>query len=93
MGKFTIILDLNADRELKKYFKAGDKATVKRINQIFDELRVHPTIGIGQPEMLKHNLSGYWSRKLNKKDRLIYKVEETLVTVFIISAMGHYSDK
>lgn len=93
MGKFAIVLDLRAEKELKKHFKAGDKATIKRINQIFDELSVHPITGIGQPEPLKHSLSGYWSRKINSKDRLIYKVEEEIVTVFIISAMGHYSDK
>lgn len=93
MGKFAIILDFNAEKELQKHFKAGDKATIKRINQIFDELKVHPKTGIGQPEVLKHSLSGYWSRKINQKDRLIYKVNENIVTVFIISAMGHYSDK
>jgi toxin YoeB len=93
MGKFAIVLDLKAEKELKKHFKAGDKATIKRINQIFDELKVHPKTGIGQPEALKYSLSAYWSRKINQKDRLIYKVEENIVTVFIISAMGHYSDK
>lgn len=93
MGKFAIILDLNAEKELKKHFKAGDKATLKRINQIFDELKVHPKTGSGQPEPLKYSLSNYWSRKINRKDRLIYKVDENIVTVFIISAMGHYNDK
>lgn len=93
MGKFAIILDFNAEKELRKHFKAGDKATIKRINQIFDELKVHPKTGIGQPEVLKHSLSGYWSRKINQKDRLIYKVNKNIITVFIISAMGHYSDK
>lgn len=47
MGKFAIILDFNAEKELRKHFKAGDKATIKRINQIFDELKVHPKTGIG----------------------------------------------
>jgi toxin YoeB len=50
-------------------------------------------MGIGQPEALKYELSGFWSRKINQKDRLIYKVEEDIVTVFVISAMGHYNSK
>ncbi|WP_323670358.1 Txe/YoeB family addiction module toxin [Psychroflexus montanilacus] len=48
---------------------------------------------MGKPEQLKHNLSGYWSRRINKKDRLIYQVVEDIVTVYIISAIGHYDDK
>ena len=93
MGEFAIILELVAEKDLKKHFKSGDKATIKRINQIFEELRVNPKKGTGNPEALKHRLSGFWSRRINHKDRLIYKVEDKLVTVFIISAMGHYSDK
>lgn len=93
MGQFAIILESNAEKELKKHLKTSDKATIKRIDQIFEELKVHPKIGIGKPEALKHNLSGYWSRRINKKDRLIYKVDDEIVTIFIISAMGHYSDK
>ncbi|WP_316786325.1 Txe/YoeB family addiction module toxin [Pedobacter frigiditerrae] len=93
MGKYTIVLEARAEKDLKRHYKAGDKGTIKRINQIYDELKIHPTTGIGNPEALKHNLSGIWSRKINSKDRLIYKVEENIVTVFIISALGHYGDK
>jgi len=53
----------------------------------------NPFEGIGNPKALKHEFTGYWSRRINQKDRLIYKVEENIVTVFIISALGHYSDK
>ncbi|PUU67560.1 type II toxin-antitoxin system mRNA interferase toxin, RelE/StbE family, partial [Flavobacterium sp. WLB] len=41
----------------------------------------------------KHQFSGFWSREINKKDRLIYSVEEEILTVVVISAMGHYSNK
>jgi toxin YoeB len=54
---------------------------------------VNPFIGIGNLEMLKYNLNGLWSRRLNKKDRLIYQIKEEIVTVLIISALGHYNDK
>ncbi|WP_410503905.1 type II toxin-antitoxin system YoeB family toxin [Flavobacterium sp. XN-5] len=48
---------------------------------------------MGNPEPLKHKLSGFWSREINKKDRLIYKVKQDIVTVNVIAAMKHYSDK
>ena len=42
---------------------------------------------------LCYEYKGYWSRRINKNDRLIYRVEEQIVTVLVVSAMGHYSDK
>jgi toxin YoeB len=48
----------------------------------------HPFEGTGKPELLKHNLSGCWSRRINQKDRLIYEVMED--SVHIQSARGHY---
>ncbi len=60
---------------------------------ILNELKEHPYTGEVQPEELKFELKGLWSRRINKKDRLIYEVKEEIVTVFVISAMGHYFDK
>ncbi|WP_221199410.1 type II toxin-antitoxin system YoeB family toxin [Mucilaginibacter gotjawali] len=53
----------------------------------------HPEIGIGQPEQLKFDLAGFWSRHINRKDRLVYRIENNIVTVTVVSAKGHYSDK
>lgn len=50
-------------------------------------------MGVGNPEQLKHNLSGFWSGKINQKDRIVYTVNNLLVSVQVISAIGHYSDK
>lgn len=93
MGKYFIEVEKHAKKDLETRFRSGDKASIKRINQIFIELSEHPEIGIGKPEKLKFDLSGYWSRQINRKDRLIYKIEENIVTVTIISALGHYGDK
>ena len=93
MGEYSIVLERIAEKQIKLHFKSGDKASIKKINQIFEELKSNPYSGIGSPEALKYSLSEFWSRKINQKDRMIYKVEEDIVTVFIISAMGHYSDK
>ena len=60
---------------------------------IFQELSETPYTGVGKPEALKENLTGFWSRQINQKDRLIYTVNDDLVIVDVISAMGHYSDK
>lgn len=93
MGEFRVKIEKLAESHLKKHFKAGNQSSIKKITQILDELSRTPYEGVGKPEALKHKLSGFWSREINSKDRIIYKVQEDIVTVFVISAMGHYSDK
>lgn len=92
MGKYFVDFEDIARKDLKEYYKSGNKATIKKIGKILLELTENPFSGEGQPEELS-NYKGYWSRKINQKDRLIYRVEEEIVTVIIVSAMGHYSDK
>jgi toxin YoeB len=93
MGKFRVEIKIEAQKDLKRHFKSGDKATIKRIEVILKELEIHPYIGTGQPEQLKYELTGKWSRRINQKDRMIYEVHEDVVTVDVLSAMGDYSDK
>ena len=93
MGKYSVVFEPKAQKELQEHYKSGNQASIKKITKILIELSEKPFEGIGNPEALKHQLSGYWSRVINSKDRLIYKVEEEIVTVFFIAAMGHYSDK
>ena len=80
-------------KDIEKHKKAGDKPTLKRIEKLLNELRENPTIGTGQPELLKHSLGGLYSRRINKKHRLIYSIKEEIVTVYILSAHSHYGDK
>lgn len=93
MGKYSIVLEKVAEKQIKFHFKSGNKTSIKRIDQIVEELKSTPYSGIGNPEPLKYSLSNYWARRINQKDRMIYKVDENIVTVFIISALGHYGDK
>lgn len=93
MGKFEIVLTEKANNDLQAIRKSGNKATISKVDKIFLELEEHPQTGTGKIEALKGNLSGYWSRRLNQKDRLIYKIENEIITVTVISAQGHYSDK
>lgn len=93
MGKFRVEVTKIANQDIEKHKKSGNKTSIKNIAKILIDLTDNPYEGFGSPEPLKYEYSGFWSRKINQKDRLIYRVEEDIVTVFVISAIGHYSDK
>ncbi|MFC4213115.1 Txe/YoeB family addiction module toxin [Pedobacter lithocola] len=93
MGKFTVEIEELAETHLRKHYKSGNIASIKKIEKILLELTETPYQGVGNPELLKHELTGFWARRINQKDRMVYRVDENIVTVFIIAAMGHYSDK
>lgn len=66
-----------------------DKGLHKNLRAIIKEmLRDDPTTGLGKPEPLRHQLSGFWSRRLSQKDRLIYQFDQTHIYIFAIG--GHY---
>lgn len=66
-----------------------DKRLHKTLCSILKEmLRGEPTSGKGKPEALRHNLSGFWSRRLSQKDRIIYKFDDNYIYIFAIG--GHY---
>jgi toxin YoeB len=93
MGQFIVLLSEKASKDIAKHKKSGNKQVEKKIKQILEELKIHPYTGIGQPEQLKHSLHGFWSRRINQKDRMIYSVNENTVIVEVVSAIGHYGDK
>ncbi len=71
------------------YWQTQDKKTIKRINQLVKDIeRNGVSDGIGKPEPLKENLSGYWSRRIDDTNRLVYKISEDELQ--IISCKGHY---
>ena len=90
---YTLQLTADAIQDIEKLKKAGDKATLKKFSVLLGELTEHPRTGTGQPEELKHNFSGCWSRRINAKHRLVYRIEEEKITVIILYASGHYKDK
>lgn len=65
-----------------------DKAVLKHINLLIRDIMRDPFDGIGKPESLKENLSGFWSRRIDEENRLVYIIEET--AVIIVSCKGHY---
>lgn len=70
------------------YWQKNDKAFLLKINQLIKEIRRTPFRGVGKPEPLKENLSGFWSRRINHEHRLVYKVEND--SVVIIQCRYHY---
>ncbi|NIJ52445.1 Txe/YoeB family addiction module toxin [Dyadobacter arcticus] len=93
MGRYSVTFSDRARKDLLFLHKSGGKSLVKRIERIFEELGANPYSGIGKPEQLKNNFSGLWSRRIDKKHRLVYQIIEQTVTVFVIAAKGHYDDK
>ena len=70
------------------YWQNQDKRTLKRINTLIKEALRAPFTGIGKPEPLKGNLSGFWSRRIDETHRLVYMVDDDALT--IISCRYHY---
>lgn len=70
------------------YWQDQDRKKVKRINVLIKELQRSNFSEIGKPEALKHELSGYWSRRINGEHRIIYKITQGLI--IIRSCRGHY---
>ncbi len=70
------------------YWQSQDKKTLKRINLLLADIQRNNFIGIGKPEPLKENLSGYWSRRIDDVNRLVYKVNNEQIE--IIQCKGHY---
>lgn len=70
------------------YWQQTDRQTLKRINMLIKDIQRQPFVGIGDPEPLRHNWTGYWSRRIDKEHRLVYKV--TQESVIIAQCRYHY---
>ena len=90
---YKIDISLKAKKHLEAHKKSGNKVVMERIDRIMKELMLHPETGIGNPKKLKHEYSGFWSREIDKKNRMRYQILEKKVIVQVVSAMGHYDDK
>ena len=73
------------------YWQTQDKKTLRKINQLLQDISRNGNEGMGKPEALKHNLSGYWSRRIDEKNRLVYRIAGD--NIEIIQCKNHYSDK
>jgi len=77
-----------AQKDIEFHKKSGNKTVINKLLILLSELTEHPFTGTGKPEQLKHDLSEYWSRRINKEHRLVYKVIADEIQIY--SAKGHY---
>lgn len=80
------------DRAWEEYlaWQSEDKKTLKRINALIKDIQRTPFTGIGKPEPLRENLSGWWSRRIDDANRIVYKSEGDVVV--IASCKMHYDE-
>ena len=72
------------------YWQTQDRKTLKRINLLIEDISCSPFEGLGKPEPLKGTLTGFWSRRIDEENRLVYVVEEKVI--ILISCRGHYDE-
>lgn len=73
------------------YWQCQDKKTLKRINLILKDIERNFYQGIGKPELLSGNLSGFWSRRIDDKNRIVYRIKDNKIE--IAQCGSHYKDK
>lgn len=76
-----------------QFLKKSEKSAYNKLIKLLDELTEHPRTGTGKPEALRHGLSGYYSRRITQKHRLVYQIEDEKINIVIVSTAGHYDDK
>ncbi|MCL2852659.1 MAG: Txe/YoeB family addiction module toxin [Defluviitaleaceae bacterium] len=72
------------------YWQTQDKKTLQRVNQIIKDIERSEHNGIGKPEPLRHNFSGWWSRRIDDTNRIVYRVKDG--NIEISQCRGHYDD-
>ncbi|MDR2003989.1 MAG: Txe/YoeB family addiction module toxin [Prevotella sp.] len=88
-----IIFSPQALEDIEYWKKSGNVGVMNKITSLLEDISEHPFIGIGKPEPLRHDLAGYWSRRINSEHRIIYSVHDDLIEVYILSMRYHYSKK
>ncbi len=90
--KYKVILSMQAIKHVS-ILRRNEPNSYKKIKRLLKELENHPKTVTGKPERLKGDRSGQWSRRISKKHRLIYTINDDIVEVYVISSYGHYDDK
>lgn len=83
----------NEAKESITRLKRSDTPSFKKVSKLLIEIMNHPRSGTGHPESLAGSGDITYSRRINKKDRLVYDIYDDIVTVLVITAQGHYKDK
>jgi len=80
---------LRAQEDIAHWKKSGNVKIQEKISELLLSIQNSPTLGIGKPEALKYDLSGLWSRRINREHRLIYQIKDSII--YVISLRGHYN--
>ncbi len=73
------------------YWQGQDKKTLKKLNILIKDIERNPFEGLGKPEALKHDFSGWWSRQIDEANRIVYRIKDG--SLEIAQCKGHYNDK
>lgn len=92
MTVYNVIVTEDAQHDLKKLLH-NEQAGYQKALKLIAELYNHPRTGTGKPEQLSGNRAGQWSRRINKKHRLVYEIRDMEVVVLVLTDYGHYDDK
>lgn len=89
-SKHKLVFKDTAIRDLEFWSKTNPKI-LKKIDDLLLSMKENPYSGIGKPEALKYELTGYWSRRINKEHRIVYKVDDDIISIY--SLRSHYEKK
>lgn len=89
---YRISLSVAAEKSIQSYQKSN-KVAYKKVLDLLKSISETPREGIGHPEPLKNGSNTMYSRRIDKKNRLVYEIFDDLIKVLVISAEGHYDDK
>lgn len=86
--KYKLKFTQKSTDDIEFYKKSGNKSILRKINSLIQEILETPLTGTGKPEPLKYQLTGFWSRRINREHRIIYEI--TADSIVIHSLKGHY---
>jgi len=90
---YQLITSKEADEDMA-FLKKSEINAYHKAKELFRELKEHPRTGTGKPELMRHGkFRGLWSRRINKKHRLVYSIHDKEVVVIVLTAKDHYEDK
>ena len=86
---YRLVFSMQARTDWDYWKQSGNTAITRKITALLEDMTEHPYMGIGKPEPLKYELSGCWSRRINREHRIIYRVKETEIEVEVLSMRYH----
>jgi len=90
---YNITYKQGVEEHIRFYKRSGQKSLYEKLVCLLNEIQEHPRTGTGKPERLKFKDIEIWSRRISGEHRLVYSIDENIITVEVISAKGHYGDK